>query len=87
MEDADLLLRHYSQHHHAQDRRQRIMNTINMIKVHQYVDKTSLTQRECFSVVRHYRRADLLPLAFLKSANSPLVLTRVLLPYQKWAFF
>ena len=28
------MLRHYSQYHHAQDRRQRIRNISNMIKVH-----------------------------------------------------
>ena len=34
MQDGDLLLRHCSQYHHAQDRRQRIRNTSNVIKVH-----------------------------------------------------
>ena len=34
MQGGDLLLRHCSQYHHAQDRRQRIRNTSSMIKVH-----------------------------------------------------
>ena len=40
--------------------------------------QTLLSVSPC--VVRHYRRVDLLPLAFLKLANSPLVFTWVLLP-------